>query len=121
MSFNWIDLLDVAADLLEKSGEKYYRSSINRAYYAMFGKTRQILKTEEKKICQPPNVHKQVIDYFKKNNDNLYRQIGYDLDRLRRERVKVDYRDDITIKRGTALKVHTWAEKLKTKLAPICL
>lgn len=119
MSFNWINLLNVAADLLKKSGEEYYRSSINRAYYAMFGRTRQILETEEKKIFQPPNVHKQVIDYFKKNNDNLYRQIGYDLDRLRKERVKVDYKDDIIIKRDTALKVHTWAEKLKKDLAAI--
>ncbi|MCK4252063.1 DNA-binding protein [candidate division WOR-3 bacterium] len=119
MSFNWIDLLRVAADLLKKSGEEYYRSSINRAYYGVFGKTRQRLKTEEKKIFQPPNVHKQVIDYFKKNNDNLYRQIGYDLDRLRKERVKADYKDDIIIKRDTALKVHTWAEKLKTDLAAI--
>jgi len=119
MSFNWIDLLDVAADLLERNDEAYFRSSINRAYYAMFGKTRQILETEEIKIFQPPNVHKKVIDYFKKNNNNSYRQIGYDLDRLRRERVKADYRDDITIKRGTALKVHTWAEKLKTDLAAI--
>jgi len=119
MSFNWIDLLRVAADLLKKSGEEYYRSSINRAYYAMFGRTRQILKTEEIKIFQPPNVHKQVIDFLKKNNDNLYKQIGYDLDRLRRERVKADYKDDVIIKRATALKVHTWAEKLKTKLAAI--
>lgn len=119
MSFNWIDLLRVAADLLKKSGEEYYRSSINRVYYAMFGKTRQIIKTEEKKIIQPPNIHKQVIDYFKKNNDTLYRQIGYDLDRLRRERVKADYKDDIIIKRGTALKVHTWAGNLKAKLAAI--
>lgn len=64
MSFNWIDLLDVAVDLLEGNNEAYFRSSINRAYYAMFGRTRQILETEEKKIFQPPNVHKQVIDYF---------------------------------------------------------
>lgn len=119
MSFNWIDLLDVAVDLLERNNEAYFRSSINRAYYAMFGRTRQILETEEKKIFQLPNVHRQVIIFFKKNNDNLYRQIGYDLDRLRRERVKADYRDDIIIKKDTALKVHTWAEKLKTDLAAI--
>jgi uncharacterized protein (UPF0332 family) len=119
MSFNWIDLFDVAVDLLKGNNEAYFRSSINRTYYAMFGRTRQILETEEKKIFQPPNVHKQVIDFLKKNNDNLYKQIGYDLNRLRRERVKVDYRDDITIKRDTALKVHTWAEKLKTDLAAI--
>jgi len=38
------------------------------------------------------------------------------MDRLRRERVKADYRGDIIIKRDTALKVHTWAEKIKTDL-----
>jgi uncharacterized protein (UPF0332 family) len=121
MSFNWIDLLDVAADLLKKSGEKYFRSSINRSYYAVFGKTRQIIEIGEKKIFQPRNVHKQVIDYLKMNNDNLYRRIGYDLDRLRRERVKADYRGDITITKSIALKTYKWAEKLKTRISTICL
>lgn len=121
MSFNWIDLLDVAADLLKKSGEEYYRSSINRAYYAMFGKTKEIIKNEAKKIFYPPNVHKQVINFLKKNGNALYRQIGYDLDRLRRERVKADYKGDITITKSTALKTYKWVEKLTTAISAICL
>ena len=116
MSFNWIDLLDVAVNLLERDNEACFRSSINRAYYAIFGKTRQIIKIEDKKKFQPPNIHRQVINYLKNSNDSLYRQIGYEMDRLRRERVKADYRGDIIIKRDTALKVHTWAEKIKTDL-----
>jgi len=54
MSFNWIDLLDVAVNLLERDNEACFRSSINRAYYAIFGKTRQIIKIEDKKKFQPP-------------------------------------------------------------------
>ncbi|MGB3479510.1 MAG: HEPN domain-containing protein [bacterium] len=121
MSFNWINLLDVAADLLEKSGEGYYRSSINRAYYAVFGKTKQFIEVEKKMIFRTPNVHKQVIDFLKKNDDDLCRQIGFDLNRLRRERVKADYNDDIIITKTTALKVYKWAESLKKNMAAMCL
>lgn len=121
MSFNWLTILGVAADLLKKDGENYCRSSINRAYYAIFGITRQKIEEIIKEEFPKEKIHQQVIDYCIENPDFSYQQIGSVLDRLRRERVKADYNDDITITKDTALKAYKWAENLKTTIAAICL
>lgn len=113
MSFNWLTLLAVADDLLKKDDEEYSRTSINRAYYAIFNMTRRIIEENIKETLPEKRVHQEVIDYCVKNPDSNYQTMGSVLDRMRRERVKADYEGDIVIKKGTAQKVYKWAEDLR--------
>lgn len=113
MSFNWFTLLTVAGDLLEKDGEEYMRTSINRSYYAVFNTTRQIIEENIKEELPVKYIHDAVINYCISNSNHNYQKIGSDLDRLRRERVKADYKGDIVIKKDTAQKVFKWAKGLK--------
>ncbi|MHA1868926.1 MAG: HEPN domain-containing protein [Candidatus Heimdallarchaeaceae archaeon] len=97
MSFSWDDFLDLAIELTEnetmKSNEEArLRSSISRAYYSVFCKSRNYLIKQERK--NPPrnsNVHSFVINSYKKDPDIIKREIGHNLHRLRNYRNKADY------------------------------
>lgn len=84
----------------EADDEAKLRSAISRAYYAAFCTANNYMCNNDNKSI-PPNtpVHQFVIKYFKGKPGEGHRhrkryQIGKDLDRMRIDRVKVDYSFD---------------------------
>jgi uncharacterized protein (UPF0332 family) len=88
MSFDWLDYLDLALELSSQAASSRHhdanlRSSISRAYYATYHKSRQFLK-QKWGISVPKNsgAHKRVRHEFKRREqyrieENLYRMRDY--------------------------------------------
>lgn len=85
MSFDWLTYLNVANYLLPQRSEEYWRSAISRAYYAIFGMVRGILRSQGTQF-KSDNVYRQVINWLKGHKNPTAQQIGVNLDRLRRKR-----------------------------------
>lgn len=118
MSFDWLVYLNVASYLLSQTGEEYWRSAISRAYYAVFGAVRGILQSRGAQL-KSDNVHRQVINRLKRHKNPTARQIGVNLDRLRRERNKADYDGGLSISRNEASIAITIAQKIRRNLPAI--
>ncbi len=101
MSFDWTDYLFLAQELTKGSTsspkhEAMLRSAISRAYYAAFCNSRNFLKNHRKEIIPSTAVaHKIVKDIFGGSTDKIELEIEADLDRLRIDRNKADYDDDV--------------------------
>lgn len=100
--FDWTEYLKLAKKLagqtnISPSKEAMLRSSVSRAYYAVFCKTRNYLRYIEmdNSIPQGGKVHQYVINKFINSKDNQRREIGINLDRLRVDRNRVDYDDSV--------------------------
>jgi hypothetical protein len=65
------------------------------------------------------NVHQQIIVYLKRNSNKTYKKIGFKLDNLRRERIKADYYDKITLHATELVKSTEWANDIKNLVAVI--
>ena len=90
--FNWLLYLEVADYLLNQQEEQFSRSATSRAYYGLFCHVKDAL--ERRQGAPFPtygSIHKQVIDALKNDSSQTVAQLGYDLDRLRRERIQADY------------------------------
>lgn len=120
MNFNWLAYLSVANHLLTQTGEEYWRSAISRAYYAMFGPTRKILEGQGIQF-KADNIHRQVINWLKKHKNPTAKQVGANLDRLRRERNKADYDDSISVSLNDAFVALTLAQKIQKDLSTVLL
>lgn len=91
--FDWAEYLRLARTLgTQTYDEAALRSAISRAYYAAFGTAAQDLRSRGTKLTTRGGVHKQVIDLFKSDSDPRLVQVGVELDRLRRDRNRADYR-----------------------------
>jgi len=97
MSFDWSHYLDLALELYEQAGSSGHcdanlRSSISRAYYAMYHKSRQLLK-KKWGISMPKdsNSHKLVQEEFYRKKQ---RKVAENLHRMRRNRNSADYNDN---------------------------
>ncbi|MHA1116662.1 MAG: HEPN domain-containing protein [Candidatus Heimdallarchaeaceae archaeon] len=104
ISFDWENYLYLAQELAEINNknsniEAKLRSSISRAYYAVFCKSRNYLR-DIRKVSKPEKIsyypHSFVIDKFKKAEDEKMRKIGTNLARLRSNRNKADYEDKLS-------------------------
>lgn len=103
MSFNWIDYLTLAENLVHNPSspgpkEASLRAAISRAYYGAFCNARNFAEAKEK----PPifrtgkaSDHKLIIDHFTRSLDPVRKKIGANLDRLRSDRNKADYDDHV--------------------------
>ena len=103
MNFDWSEYLNLAQELAGQTGspainEAKLRSSVSRAYYAVFCKARNYLRDVDGDTSIPKTgkAHRYVISKFKNSMDRRRRQIGVNLDRLRTDRRKVDYDDFVT-------------------------
>ena len=99
MSFDWSEYLNLAQELAGQTvspagQEARLRAAVSRAYYAVFCKSRNYLRDEGRQVPSR-DVHRYVRDEFKRSADRLRKQIGYDLDRLRSDRNKADYNDNV--------------------------
>jgi outer membrane translocation and assembly module TamA len=102
MSFEWSEYLGLALELAGQPvkrahQEARFRTAISRAYYAAaFCKCRNHLRDKEGHQIPPGGkAHQYVRDKFKKSNDRLRKRIGYNLERLRSDRNKADYDDNV--------------------------
>lgn len=97
MAFNWRAYLRLAEDLCKQNTEVHYRAAVSRAYYAIFN----ILKIKAGYRKADGSFHQDFISLLKIADDNIVdklnisadnlRDIGIDLDTLRKERNFADY------------------------------
>jgi len=87
MSFDWVEYVYLAEQLLNQAGESCFRCSISRAYYGVFCVAR------DAKGCQNVSisVHKIVIDKYKNSTDRNEGMIGHTLENLKKQRISADY------------------------------
>ncbi len=96
MSFDWSQYLDLARELYEQSGSSGHRdanlrSSISRAYYATYHKSRQLLENKWGiSVSKDSNAHKLVQEEFYRNKQ---RKIAENLHRMRTNRNNADYNE----------------------------
>ena len=101
MSFDWTQYLFLARELTKGSTsssnhEAKLRSAISRAYYAAFCNARNFLRDDRKEVIPSTGVaHGIVKDIFGGSTDKIELEIEADLDRLRIDRNKADYDDDV--------------------------
>lgn len=100
MTFDWSEYLKLAQELAGNivgpvNQEAKLRSSVSRAYYASFCKARNYLRDidGDTTIPETGDAHIYVRDKFIDSSDIVRRKIGENLDRLRRRRNLVDYKD----------------------------
>ncbi len=73
------------------------RSVVGRAYYAVFSPARDLMESRRgKPFSMQRSVHTQVIYALRQDQNPTVAEIGLDLDRLRRERNRADYRGNVT-------------------------
>ena len=97
MPFRWSDYLTLAQDLIKRSDEAALRSAISRSYYAVFGTATETLtakkislkKTRRRKKL---NSHEAVWYTYRSDSRTSWQKVGTDGDRLKRERVRADYK-----------------------------
>ena len=96
MNFDWSHYLDIAIELYEQAGsskrsDAYLRSSISRAYYATYHKSRQYLKDKWGiAVSRDTGTHGQVrFEFLKKRQYSIAKK----LERMRFDRNKADYND----------------------------
>lgn len=103
MSFNCVDYLYLAQELLEQalsgtqpSDEAKLRSSISRAYYAAFHKTRDYINNHTNtRVPRDGSAHVTVRDFFKGDIDGKKDKISRFLDYLLKNRTKADYDSNV--------------------------
>jgi len=113
--FDWVDYLGLAHEMVtqgEPSGapeESRLRCAVSRAYYAAFGRAKVYLSDlyGPGKLPQTADVHEYVISQFRDDSDDqVWRAIGADLERLREYRNMADYREN----------AHGWTAKATASL-----
>ena len=96
MSFDWAEYLHLAHELADSgretvSTEACLRSSISRAYYAVFGAACIVLLRKDKLNIPRYEAHAFVIREYKSSPYRRRRSIGANLERMRDDRNKADY------------------------------
>jgi hypothetical protein len=107
MSFDWSEFVGFAQNLIGDpethihGQEAKFRAAISRAYYGAYGTAAEKLKGEGHTLPRD-SVHKTVIERFRTSPDSTRQAIASELDTLRKERVKADYRPRASITLATA-------------------
>lgn len=79
MSFDWKDYVYLAEELLNRTEESCYRSSISRAYYGVFCITRNLKGYGNYKPKKGENIHWVVINAYKNSSDRREKISGESL------------------------------------------
>jgi uncharacterized protein (UPF0332 family) len=101
MSFPWIGYLEVAEALIRLRSsdapfEARYRAAISRAYYAAYCATRNYAREREGYTpSRSGQDHSQVAAHYSQGASRAHKKIGRVLERLRVDRNRADYDDDI--------------------------
>lgn len=100
MNFKWGDYLQLANELCSNRSdtlsEAYDRTIISRSYYAVYNAAAKVIEKREGTIdwSSVPNSHQYVINKFLKSEDESEKEIGQQLDMLKKERKRADYREN---------------------------
>jgi uncharacterized protein (UPF0332 family) len=78
-----------------------FRTAVSRAYYAAHWSARERLKFEGSSAPKQ-GAHEWVINQFKNSKDRTRLAVADDLDKLRNQRVKADYKAEATIQQAAA-------------------
>ncbi len=101
MTFNWREYFNLAQELTAQAkgntdrDEAKLRCAISRAYYATYCKARNVLRDKDGISVPSIDAHKFVIDKFANSTVMQRQQIGADLLRLKDNRKRADYNDDL--------------------------
>ena len=94
MSFNWIEYLHLAQNLIGQevlvSDEAKRRAAISRAYYAVYNEARKLARLRGFAGSQLDN-HRALIEYFHNEALRECKSIGANVQRLREWRNNADY------------------------------
>ncbi len=98
VTFDWEDFVILAKKLSEEAEnsdieDAYLRSSISRGYFAVFCLARNHLRDVEGLKIPTKETHKWVKNHFTGTNTKL--KIKVQLERLRDDRNKADYNDEV--------------------------
>ena len=85
------DFINVAAELAYGSTEAHWRSSISRAYYAVFHKAKDALSDKSVYVPRNKNSHKYIQEWLQRQNNRLLTKLGSDLSNLHSDRCRSDY------------------------------
>ena len=92
--FDWAEYLILAEELAERQdNEAALRSSVSRAYYAVFGTARKRLRDEGAHVLETGQAHIEVWNTYASSDQRLRREIGEYGHILRRKRNDADYND----------------------------
>jgi len=101
MSFDWTDYVDLSVELvgsgrMRSSREARLRCALSRAYYAAFCLARNQLRDHDgHSIPAYGQAHQYVASAFAASADPRRASIGVLLARMRRERNRADYQDNV--------------------------
>ncbi len=92
MPFDWNEYLTLAQFLATRLDEASKRSAISRAYYFAFNIAFARAETTAGRRLPWENYHSWCWDKYKNTRDPSCSQLGIDGDRMKRRRVKADYK-----------------------------
>jgi uncharacterized protein (UPF0332 family) len=92
MAFQWADFLTVATSLRSAGDDASLRAAVSRAYYAVFGETREFLELERGRPFPDDSVHKAVSDCLDASGVAARQVFGSNLRQLKTQRVRADYK-----------------------------
>ena len=90
MSFDWMEYVYLAEQLLNQTSESCFRCSINRAYYGVFCLARDAKGYQN----ISSGVHTIVVNAYKNSTDKNEGMIGITLENLKKQRIGADYHKD---------------------------
>lgn len=94
MNFEWIHYLELAKQLsIEGSDEASLRSAVSRSYYCVFNLASITAKKKGYRTSQDGNSHKNLWDFYGRNDEASCKQLALLGPRMKRRRVKADYQD----------------------------
>lgn len=94
MIFEWDDFRKIAEDLRKLDGEAAKRTAISRIYYTVYHRAKLHLESESFQFRQFESSHRQIWDEYK-DRGRTFAAVGHAGDRLRANRVKADYINEI--------------------------
>jgi len=106
--------LQLAKNLAAISDEASMRSAVSRAYYASFHKAKIFAQNNGIKFSggKRSEIHKDIVDFLSNNSNINIRLLSTELDRLRNNRNKCDYADNIKNPKSIALDAIMGAEEI---------
>lgn len=93
--FDWNEFYRLAGELAKSTDEASHRSAVSRAYYAAFHGARTYLKGQGKWVPADGTAHREVWSNLLSIPDKNIQHAGAEGDRLRKERIRVDYEANV--------------------------
>lgn len=90
--FDWTKFADLAKQLAQNGDEASNRSALNRSYYAVFNKGRDVLRVQGIILDPDRKIHDRIWSEYEKG-DSVQKSIGQYGRQLLRFRVHADYQN----------------------------